>query len=256
MSEGPGVHRWLTSAQLDLLRTDPWFGSLSADFASHLLALAEPRCLQAGETLFLRGDPPCGLYAVLDGALRVSGGTEAGKEAILSLLDPPGWFGEVAVFDGLPRTHDVVAESASLILHVPTAALQSLMQHMPQAWRELGVLMSLRLRLSFINMEDQALAPAEIRLARRLLWLSQSVMAKVAEGAPCVLPVSQTQLGLMLSLSRQTTNQMLQSLQAQGILRVSYGRIELLDRAQLIVLGRLSPVEKRILARLQPAPSA
>lgn len=89
MSEGLGVHRWLTSAQLDLLRTDPWFGSLSADFASHLLALAEPRRLLAGETLFLRGDPPCGLYAVLDGALRVSGGTEAGKEAILSLLDPP-----------------------------------------------------------------------------------------------------------------------------------------------------------------------
>ena len=51
----------------------------------------------AGEHLFLRGDAADGLYAVLDGCLRISGVTEAGKEGILSFVDSPNWLGEIAV---------------------------------------------------------------------------------------------------------------------------------------------------------------
>ncbi|WP_153565769.1 helix-turn-helix domain-containing protein, partial [Pseudomonas aeruginosa] len=43
----------------------------------------------------------------------------------------------------------------------------------------------------------------------------------------------QEQLALMLSLSRQTTNQILKDLEAQGILQLSYGGIEILDLAGL-----------------------
>jgi CRP/FNR family cyclic AMP-dependent transcriptional regulator len=45
--------------------------------------------------------------------------------------------------------------------------------------------------------------------------------------------VSQEQLAAMLSLSRQTTNQILQDFQQQGILRTSYGGIEILDLERL-----------------------
>ncbi len=66
-----------------------------------------------------------------------------------------------------------------------------------------------------------------------------------------MVPISQTQLGLMLSLSRQTTNQVLQNLQDQGVLRVAYGRIEVLDRSRLMEIASVSTNEKRILSQLQ-----
>lgn len=246
------MREWITPQVLALLRADPWFGSVPKDFEQDLLNLATPRRLQHGEHLFFRGDAPDGLYAMLEGTLRVSGVTEAGKEAILSLVDAPSWFGEIALFDRLPRTHNAVAEGGVKLLHVPQADLLTLLARSPHYWRELGVLMALRLRLTFISMEDLALLPAEIRLARRLVWLVEASALTPHEG-PCVVPISQTQLGLMLSLSRQTTNQVLQSLQDQGVLRVAYGRIEVLDRARLMDLASVSSTEKRILSQLQGA---
>ncbi len=239
---------WITPDVQALLRSDPWFGSLSSGLVSDLLALATLRRLQSGEHLFFRGDPPDGVYALLEGSLRISGVNEAGKEAILSMVEPPMWLGEIALFDRLPRTHNAVAEGVTRLLHVPMAALDELLARHPQYWRDFGVLMSLKVRFAFIGLEDLALLPADMRVMRRLVLLSQSAPVD----GPCVLPISQSQLGLMLSLSRQTTNQVLQSLQDRGIVQVAYGRIKVLDRAQLAAAAGLSSTDKALLGQLQP----
>ncbi|MBP8228572.1 MAG: winged helix-turn-helix domain-containing protein, partial [Pararheinheimera sp.] len=44
-----------------------------------------------------------------------------------------------------------------------------------------------------------------------------------------LIPVQQEQLGQLLSLSRQTINQLLQQLAASGVIRTSYAQIEVLD---------------------------
>ena len=48
-----------------------------------------------------------------------------------------------------------------------------------------------------------------------------------------VLQLPQEQLALMLAISRQTTNQILKELQAQGIVQLAYGEIEILDLQRL-----------------------
>ncbi len=256
------MREWITPELLRQLRGDPWFGQVSPAFEAALLGRATVRRLQHGEHLFLRGDPPDGLYALLEGTVRVSGVTEAGKEAILSIIEPPAWFGEIALFDRLPRTHNAVADGAVRLLHLPQADMLDLLTQDPERWRELGVLMALRLRLTFIGMEDLALLSAESRLLRRLVWLVQTPTPgqhHVPSGDPTqpepprVLPLSQAQLGMMLSLSRQTTNQILQSLQDQGVLRVAYGRIEVIHRQKLMALAGVSDSERAVLAQLQPA---
>ncbi|MCY1502680.1 Crp-like helix-turn-helix domain protein [compost metagenome] len=44
-----------------------------------------------------------------------------------------------------------------------------------------------------------------------------------------VIQLAQEQLAMMLAISRQTTNQILKELEAQGALRLTYGEIEILD---------------------------
>ncbi|KAF1010490.1 MAG: hypothetical protein GAK32_01440 [Pseudomonas fluorescens] len=61
------------------LATGHWYSHLPGPFQHSLLAEGRLRHLAAGQVLFKRGDPPCGLYAVLDGSLRISAVNEQGK---------------------------------------------------------------------------------------------------------------------------------------------------------------------------------
>jgi len=76
--------------------------------------------------------------------------------------------------------------------------------------------------------------PAPARLAHRLLMIAEGYGE--IEPARRILQLPQEQLALMLSLSRQTTNQILKDLQGQGILHLSYGEIEILDIERLRAL--------------------
>jgi len=211
-----------------LLRTGIWFSGLPEPLADALLTAGSLRDLHSGERLFSRGDAPDGLYAIVDGAIRVSGVSESGKEAVLTLLESPQWFGEVSVFDGQPRTHDAIAESATRVINVPQPALDALFTREPRWWRDLGVLVTHKLRLAFVTLEDTALLPVSVRLARRLALMAEGygerrgVVRRTVE-------LSQDQLAHMLAVSRQTVNHLLKELESRGLIRISYASIEIVD---------------------------
>ena len=204
-----------------------WFSHLPPDLQRSLLAAARLRVLTAGQYLFKRGDPPCGVYAVLEGTVRISAVSAQGKEAVLSLVETPYWFGEICLFDNLPRTHDALATGACRLLQVPQAAMLGILEQHPLFWREMALLMSHKLRLSLINIEQISLMPASKRLAHRLLMIAQGYGE--VEQARRVLQLPQEDLAAMLGLSRQTINSLLKALEQQGIIGLSYGAIEIRD---------------------------
>ena len=208
-----------------------WFKHLPPDLQRSLLGAARLRLLTAGQFLFKRGDPPCGLYAVLEGAVRISAVSAQGKEAVLSLVETPHWFGEICLFDNLPRTNDALATGACTLLQVPQAAILKILEQQPVFWRDMALLMSHKLRLSLINIEQISLMPASARLAHRLLMIAQGYGE--IEQARRVLQLPQEDLAAMLGLSRQTINSLLKALEQQGIIGLSYGAIEILDLAGL-----------------------
>ncbi|WP_415772642.1 Crp/Fnr family transcriptional regulator [Pseudomonas sp. LB3P38] len=208
-----------------------WFSHLPVPLQDSLLAAARVRRLSSGQRLFKRGDPPCGLYAVLEGSVRIGAVSEQGKEALLSLVESPHWFGEICLFDGQPRTHDAFGLGHCVLLHISQTVLLTLLDQQPAYWRQLALLMSQKLRLTFINLEQLSLMPSAARLAHRLLMIAEGYGE--IDPPRRVLQLPQEQLASMLSLSRQTTNQILKDLQGQGILGLSYGEIEILDLGKL-----------------------
>lgn len=220
-----------------LLMQGKWFSQISPALQQGLLDAAVVRTLASGERLFLRGAPSCGLYAVVDGFVRisgVSGDAESGKEAVLIMVEPLDWFGEIALFDQSTRTHDASAEGAAVVLQVPQRALCALLVQHPEHWRDLGLLMAHKLRLAFQLIEDTALLPAASLLARRLLLIAEGYGVR-QPGAPLrrKLPVSQLQLSRQLAVSRQTINQILRALERKGIIGLQRSAIEIVDFAQL-----------------------
>jgi CRP/FNR family cyclic AMP-dependent transcriptional regulator len=212
-----------------------WFKHLPLSLQDSLPGLARLRELAPGQYLFQRGDAPCGLYAVLSGSMRVGAVSSEGKEALLTLVEAPHWFGEISLFDGQPRTHDAQAEGAVRLLWIPQAALLALLGQQPEYWRDFALLMSQKLRWVFVALEQQSLLAAAPRVAHRLLQIAAGYGEM--DGTRRVLQLSQEQLALMLSLSRQTTNQILKSLQQEGALRLGYGEIEIVDPARLQALA-------------------
>jgi CRP/FNR family cyclic AMP-dependent transcriptional regulator len=221
-----------STAWLARLRQGRWFSELDDGFQHALLAAARVRPLVDDERLFARGDAPDGLYAIIEGAVRVTAVSEAGKELLLTRVEAPGWFGEIAVFDRQPRTHDCIANGDAVVLHIPLPALDGLLAAEPVRWRDLGLLVASKLRLTFEILEDSAHLPLALRLGRRLLVLAGG-HGEWRDQHKRVLDVTQEQLASMLSASRQSVNQALKDLEQRGIVKVSYGQIELLDVERL-----------------------
>ena len=225
------------SAHLIALQSGRWFAQLPPEFAAALLRMGRIRQLTVGQSLFLRGDPPCGLYAVLRGALTVSGTggrSDDARSALLTRLEPPQWFGEISVFDGNVRSHDAVAAEPCTLLHVPNEPLQEWLRGHPEHWHALALLVTDKLRTAFIALEDAALLPAPQRLARRLVMMAEGYGQWNADSLTRrVIALSQEQLSQMLSISRQTTNQILKDLEARQLVRVQRGEVEIMDLAGL-----------------------
>ncbi|EUC11675.1 Crp/Fnr family transcriptional regulator [Paraburkholderia hospita] len=213
------------------LESTPWFRGLPVELQDYLMSHATLLRLEKGQLLYRCGDPSYGLYAVLEGALSVGTVGIDGKESLLAVLGPTAWVGEISMFDGLPRPHDAIAVSRALFMHVPEAALQNLLDATPRYWRDFAQLMAQRLRLSFKSTESLALQPAAQRIASRLLLIAEGYDGLNAVQSK--IRLSQDSLASMVSLSRQTTNQLLKSLESQQIISLKFGEIQILDIERL-----------------------
>lgn len=224
---------------LPALRSNAWFASCPAEFQQALAERGRRVRLAPGAALFERGGEPEGLCCVVAGFLQVGALHGDGSRTLLAHLEPYQWFGEVSMLDGLPRTHDAIAESDCSVLLVPRAPLMQWLAAHPAHWQDLARLACAKLRLMFTVLEDIQQLTLEQRLAKRL-WLTARGLEAAAPDAPPrrLIRVPQEQLALMLGVSRQSVNKALRQMEAQGVLGLRYGGIELLDFEALQRLSR------------------
>lgn len=225
---------------LESIRAGAWFRELPSAMRDALLTHAALRKLEAGEALFARGDPFDGLYCVASGAVLIHAHGVDGKAALLGLLEPGAWFGEICLFDGLARTHDAHAATRGSVLHIPRDRLEAMLASHPAWWREFGKLLAGKTREAFRYVEEAQLLSPVARTARRLAAIARAYGDQPcapgptpATARPRSVHIPQEQLGQMLGLSRQTVNHALRELESRGLLRLRYADIELLDLAAL-----------------------
>lgn len=155
------------------LLNDSWFGALPAGLQDALLAAARQRRITPGKLLFARGDAPCGLYILVEGTLRMGAVDEQYPVGHFAEVSLPYWFGEVSLFDGLPRTQDLYSTGQSILLQVSQATLLTLLEQYPHYWRPFAELLGQKLGLALLRADELARLPPRTRIARRLLLLSE-----------------------------------------------------------------------------------
>ena len=208
---------------------------LAEDVQQRLLAVAHRRTLARGESLFHKGSSPDALFGVVGGSLRVSVVAPGGREAVIAMLEPGHWFGEVSLLVGRERVYDTCAVDTTEMAVVAAADFHRLVAEHPDVHMAFTRLVCLRLRQALAWIDDVILMPLPVRLAHRLLTLDPhgQVHAEGGEPGGTLLAVSQEDLSFMLGVSRQSVNRQLKLWEEDGTLRVRYRSIELLSRAQL-----------------------
>ena len=198
-----------------------------------LLDVAHRRTLAPGDSLFLKGSAPDALFGVVRGALRVSVVAANGREAVIAMLEPGHWFGEVSLLVGQERVYDTYAVETVDMAVVAASDFHHLITTKPEVHMAFTKLVCQRLRQALVWIDDAILMPLPVRLAHRLLALDAHADDAASGGSARVLGVSQEDLAFMLGVSRQSVNRQLKIWEEQGMLRVDYRRIVLLDRALL-----------------------
>ena len=227
----------LTIDEQHNIETGAWFSRLSQTLRQDILARGRLRRLADGDALATRGTPAESWCGVARGAVRISSTSLAGKPITLTYAEPGTWFGDIALFDGLPRTHDADAHGATTLLVVRKPDFKELLAQHVELYDALLRLNCRRLRLMFDQVEELNTKPLQARLARQLLLLAKSYGIAQGDDIRIGLQLAQEDLAQLLGASRQRVNQELKGFERQGAVRVEPTRLVVLSRDKLLAIA-------------------
>ncbi len=160
-----------------------------------------------GQIVFGRGDPGREIYFVGEGRVRLSVLTPEGRELSFAHAEPGQIFGEIAVLDGGVRTADATAVSKVVAQTLSKSALMRLVETRAPVREAVIRFLCNRVREADQQLEGIALYPIEVRLARFFLAAArQKGSAKPGSRVTLDLPISQTELALLIGASRPKVN--------------------------------------------------
>ena len=223
----------LTIEERNHIDAGAWFSTLSEALRAAILSRAVVRRLPDGAALAQRGSPAEEWCGVARGAVRISSVSLAGKQVSLTYVEPGTWFGDIALFDGLPRTHDADAHGETTLLAVRKADFHELLRQHVELYDALLRLNCRRLRIMFNLVEDLNTRPLSARLAKNILMLAKSYGVTQGSEIRIGLQLAQEDLAQLVGASRQRVNQELKELERDGALRVEPTRLVVLSREKL-----------------------
>lgn len=139
-----------TTNTLELLKRVDIFHQVPEAALSELLATAETLGVEKGEVVFHEGAPGGTMYLVVSGAVELTQAVKGDQIQRLALLDRGQIFGELSIFDDLPRSATAQGFVKSTLLRFSADAFNRLIDEQaalaPHLLRNLVKKLSLRLR--------------------------------------------------------------------------------------------------------------
>jgi CRP-like cAMP-binding protein len=194
-----------------------------------LLGYAHPLVLRPRTRLFSAGDEGSALFLVLSGWIKLSRTGRNGRDIVLELAGPGSLFGELGVLCRQPRAADATAISTCRVLAIDGRAVIAALKSNPDALLEVVHILGTRLANTTAQLEDGISLSAEARLARTLLRLAALEVRPGRSGLLIDLGLSQSDLGELTGLSRESINKLLSAWRDQGWVALAGRRLTLID---------------------------
>lgn len=213
-----------TAAQI--LRGNSWFAGLAQDLADNILSLGRIRRAK-NELLFAVGDEPNGLFAVLSGEVHNSQTSAQGGRGLLLVATAGSWFGEISLFDGLPRFSEAFAIGRCDILHLSVSDFRKLAGESTSHFAAFVRLLCEHHRLAMTHIASLTSMPVQARVAQRLIFYAEAQREPGKQAS--IIRLSQEELASVVGISRQALNVRLKRLERDGVLSLSYASVRVHD---------------------------
>ncbi len=215
-------------------RSAGWASRLPPALQESLLAAARLRTLPAGSRLYAIGDSLGPIYFLARGCLAAEVSPSANPPMKSMLLYPGAWLGE-GITASTDRRVGVWATRKSAVLSVDAGDFRRVATRDPELWRHLALL-ALENHYRTMGLAHDLM----IRGGRRRLSAILARLAGLRDEVvpdPLVIDATQAEIAEMANLARSVVSSFLQEMERDGILRLSWGAIEVLSPR--VLLGRV-----------------
>ncbi len=230
MSSNLSLHHRRRKPTAEELRGIPWLALLRADERERALADLLVGDAEAGDYVCRVGTPVTYWFGVVEGLLKMSADSAQGMTMTFTGVPPGGWFGEGTVLKREPYRYNIEVLRKSVVAGLPVESFHWLLDHSIGFNRFVMNQLNERLGQFIAAREIDRMNNPDLRVARSLAALFNPVLyPAVGE----ILRITQQELAYLVGLSRQRVNEALRSLETQGLIRVEYGGLRVLNLAAL-----------------------
>ncbi len=200
---------------------------------SALMQWSAVRVLSRRAAIFRHGDPGSTVFSVLEGYVKMSTTLANGHEVTLDIIGPGGCVGVVAVLSRWPHEVDATALSRCRVLAIDGRQFRQVLDRRPEGLAAAMRLVSERLRRTTEQIVDAFILSGPERLAKLLMQLAGLRSPSPRGGDTVPLRLSQSELGSMTGLTRESVNKHLGTWRDAGWITLSSGSVTSIDVAAL-----------------------
>jgi CRP/FNR family cyclic AMP-dependent transcriptional regulator len=221
-------------AQDHLRRIAAWSRELNEREIDIARAGIVEKSFRANEFIFMRGDRFDYWTGVVSGLARMSIVSRGGKATTFTGMMAGAWFGEGSILKNEARRYDVVALRDTRLAMMDRATFIWLFENSVAFNRSLVGQLNERLGQFIGLLEYGRTLDATARLARSIASLFNPILYPDLTRH---LEITQEEIGALTGISRQNANQCLKKLEKEGLLRLEYGGLTIVELKRLRSYG-------------------
>lgn len=214
----------------DALSSFSWAQHLTAPQRERVARTLVGKTVKRGGTVCRKGETANYWYGVRDGLVKMSAITAEGKPMSFIGLATGGWFGEGTLLKKEHRKYDIVALRDTRLDLVPASVFHWLVETSPPFAKWVMLQLNERLGQFIALLSSDRLRSSDVRIARTLGWLFNPYLYP---GMPLDIPITQEEIAHLSGASRPRANAALHRLAEQGLLRVGYRHVVVIDVGRL-----------------------
>lgn len=218
-------------SKLLFLKRVPIFSGVDDESLIKIANVTSEKNYSKKNIVFHEGDYGDALYIIKNGRIKISKVAIDGREKTLSILKTGDFFGEMAIFDNMPRSATSEAMDNDVkLLSISKTDFERVVFENPSI--ALGIMKDLTRRIRQINEQVQDLAFKDVhgRVASTIYNLLKAERDASKDGSKIKsLRMTHQDLANMVGSSRETVTRALNRLQDEGIISISHQQIAIND---------------------------
>ncbi len=196
--------------------------SLPDDLRETLIRSGIERQVDAGSTIFFRGEAGTSMFIIRTGRVEVSVTAMNGRKSVMNYMGPGEVVGEIAMLDRGARSADVTAVEPVTALFLTRQDVAAFLEAHPSSALPIIGEICAKARNASDMFESQAQLGANIRLARCLLRIAEKWGQPADDGSIHVQQsFSQSDLGEFSGLARENVNRHIKAWTDAGIVQLN-----------------------------------